>query len=98
MENNESSLYCEYSHSFQEKCNIGYLSSRQMSLHSTKKFSNSLIEIFLVKTLNINDNLEESQKEELIKMLQEHSSTYAWEYTNMKGIDPNTCIHHIYIE
>ena len=22
-------------------------------------------------------------------MLQEHSSAYAWEYTDMKGIDPN---------
>ena len=31
-------------------------------------------------------------------MLQEHSSSYAWEYTDMKGIDPNICIHHIYIE
>ena len=31
-------------------------------------------------------------------MLQEHSSTYAWEYTYMKGNDPDTCIHHIYIE
>jgi len=31
-------------------------------------------------------------------MLQEHCSAYAWEYTNMKGIGPNTCIHHIYIE
>ena len=31
-------------------------------------------------------------------MLQEHSSPYSWEYTDMKGTDLNTCIHHIYIE
>lgn len=49
-----------------------------------ENFGNYLIEIFLGKTLNINNNLEESQKKELIKMLQEHSSAYAWEYTDMK--------------
>ena len=46
----------------------------------------------------MNKNLEKFQKEELIKALQKHSSAYAWEYTNMKGINPETCIHHIYIE
>ena len=30
-------------------------------------------------------------------MLQKYSSTYAWEYTDMKGIDLKTCMHHIYI-
>ena len=89
---------CESSHSFQEQCNIEYLSSRQLSWHSMEKFGNYTIEIFQGKTLNINNNLEEFQKKELIKMLQEHSSAYAWEYTDMKGIDPNTCIHHIYIK
>jgi len=59
-----------------------------------EKFGNSTIEIFQGKTLNTNNNLGEFQKKELIK----HSSAYAWEYTNMNGIDPNTCIHHIYIE
>ena len=59
------------------------------------KFGNYLIKKFPGKTLNINNNLEESQKKELVKMLQEHSSAYAWEYTEMKGIGPNTCMHHI---
>lgn len=31
-------------------------------------------------------------------MLQKHSSSYAWKYIDMKGIDPNTCVHHIYIQ
>ena len=61
-------------------------------VNSIEKIGNSTIEIFQGKTLNINNNLEEFQKKELIKMLQEHSSTYAWEYTDMKGIDPNNCI------
>ena len=42
--------------------------------------------------------MEKFQQEELIKTLQKHSSSYAWEFTDMKGINPETCIHHIYIE
>ena len=98
IENHESSSQCVNSQNFQEQCNIEYLSSRQMSLYSMEEFGNSSIEIFLGKKLKINKNLEEFQKEELIKTLQKHSSAYAWEYTNMKGINPKTCIHHIYIE
>jgi len=96
MNNNDSSSYFEQEKKFQEQCNVEYLSSHQMDLHSMENFGNSLIEIFPGKTLNINDNLEESQNQQLIKMLQEHSSTYAWEYTNMKGIYPNTCMHRTY--
>eukprot|EP00253_Pinus_taeda_P031339 PITA_31339 len=83
---------------FQLDSNIGYLSSRQMSLYSMEEFNSSTIEIFPGKTLNINKNLEKSQHEELTKILQKHSTAFAWEYTDMKGIDPKTCIHHIYIE
>jgi len=97
LENFETSS--EYDHTqFQLDSDIEYLSSRQMSLFSMEKFGSSTIEIFPVKTLNINKNLETSQQGELTKILQKHSTAFAWEYTNMKGIDPKTCIHHIYIE
>ena len=69
-----------------------------MSLYSMDKFGSSKIKIFPGKTLNINKNPEKSQQEKLVKILQRHSSTYAWEYTDMKGISPMTCTHHIYIE
>ena len=69
-----------------------------MSLYSMEEFGSSTIEIFPCRTLNINKNLEKLQQEELIKTLQKHSVAFAWEYTDMKGIDPKTCIHHIYIE
>eukprot|EP00253_Pinus_taeda_P004662 PITA_04662 len=89
----------EYDHTqFQLDSDIEYLSSRQMSLYSMEEFGSSAIEIFPCKTLNINKNLEKSQQGELTKILQKHSTKFAWEYTDMKGIDPNTCIHHIYIE
>ena len=68
-----------------------------MSLYSMEEFGSSTIEIFPGKTLNINKNLEKSQQEELTKISQKHSAAFAWEYTDMKGIDPKTCIHHIYI-
>ena len=97
MENFESSP--EYEHDqFQEKSNIEYLSSRQMSLYSMEEFGSSTIEIFPGRTLNINNNLDKLQQEKLIKTLQQHSVAYAWEYTDMKGISPKTCIYHIYIE
>eukprot|EP00253_Pinus_taeda_P035613 PITA_35613 len=83
---------------FQWESDIEYLSSRKMSLYSMEGFGSSTIEIFPGKTLNINKNLEKSQQEELTKILQKHSIALAWEYTDMKGIDPKTCIHHIYIE
>ena len=98
MNNNDSSSYCEKDKSFQEQCNIESLSSYQIVLNSMEKFGNSQVEVFLGKTLNINNNPEELQKKKIIMMLQKHSFAYAWEYTDMKGIDPSTFIHHIYIE
>lgn len=98
IENHEPSLYCDDSQNFQEQCNIKYLYSRQMSLHSMEKIGNSSVENFPGKTLNINENLEELQKTKFVEILQKHSYTCAWEYTYIKGIDPKTCMHHIYIE
>ena len=69
-----------------------------MSLYSMEEFGSSTIEIFPGRTLTINKNLGKLQQEELIKTLQKHSAAFVWEYTDMKGINPKTCIHHIYIE
>lgn len=94
LENFETSS--EYDHTqFQLYSDIEYLSSRQISLFSMEEFRSSAIEIFPGKTLNINKNLERSQQGELTKIVQKHSTAFAWEYTDMKGIDPKTCIHHI---
>ena len=32
-----------------------------------------------------------------MNILREQKDAFSWEYTNMKGIHPNLCIHHIYI-
>eukprot|EP00253_Pinus_taeda_P012294 PITA_12294 len=97
LENFERSS--EYDHTqFHLNSYIEYLSSRKMSLYSMEEFGSSATEIFPDKTLNIKKNLGKSQQEELTKILQKHSTAFSWEYTDMKGIDPKTCIHHIYIK
>jgi hypothetical protein len=56
------------------------------------------IEISPGKSLNINANLDEQQKQNLIQVLSKYQQAFAWEYSDMKGIDPQLCTHHIYIE
>ena len=50
------------------------------------------------KVLHINAGLTESQQEQLLKVLKKKYGAFAWEYTDMKGIHPDTCIHHIYMD
>lgn len=72
IEKNEQYLYYENSQTFQEKFNIEYLLSRQMYLHCMENFGNSLIEIFPGTTLNINENLEELQRNQLVETLKKN--------------------------
>jgi hypothetical protein len=34
----------------------------------------------------------------LIALLKKYHKTFAWEYTDMQGIHPKTCTHHIYTD
>jgi hypothetical protein len=56
------------------------------------------VEIHPGKALNINAKLNSSQQKHLIEILRKHSSAFAWDYTDMKGIHPNLCTHHIYLK
>ena len=61
--------------------------------------SNSkVVEIEAGKTLNINKNITVEQEEKLVQLLQKYKAAFAWDYPDMKGIDPQLCTHHIYIE
>lgn len=61
--------------------------------------SNSkVVEIELGKTLNINANLTLDQETKLVHLLRKYQESFAWDYLDMKGIDPQLCTHHIYIE
>eukprot|EP00253_Pinus_taeda_P032891 PITA_32891 len=56
------------------------------------------VEIELGKTLNINPNLTDDEKQQLMKLLRENKEAFSWDYTDMKGISPELCTHHIYIK
>jgi hypothetical protein len=57
-----------------------------------------LVEIEPGKTLNINPSLTDAETQQLMKLLLEHKESFAWDYTNMKGISPELCTHRIYIK
>eukprot|EP00253_Pinus_taeda_P013007 PITA_13007 len=57
-----------------------------------------VVEIEPGKTLNINANLTPDQEIKLINLLRKYQGVFAWDYPDMKGIDPQLCTHHIYIE
>ena len=54
------------------------------------------VEISPGKSLYINASLETDQQRKLIQMIQGKSDAFAWDYSDMKGIHPYTCMHHIY--
>eukprot|EP00253_Pinus_taeda_P019666 PITA_19666 len=56
------------------------------------------VEIEPGKTLNINPNLTDDQKQQLMNLLRENKEAFAWDYTDMKGISPELCTHRIYIK
>eukprot|EP00253_Pinus_taeda_P012276 PITA_12276 len=57
-----------------------------------------IVEIEPGKTLNINAKLTPEQETKLIHILTKYKNAFAWDYLDMKGIDPQLCTHHIYIE
>ena len=54
------------------------------------------MEIITGKYLYTNSSLESDQQRKLIQMIQGQSDTSSWDYSDMKGIHPDTYIHHIY--
>ena len=62
----------------------------------SSKTSTLPIEISPNKFLHINPDLYEQQKADLIQILQQQEKAFAWDYQDMKGIQPKTRSHHIY--
>lgn len=54
------------------------------------------VEINPGKSLYINASLERDQQQKLIQMIQGQFGAFAWDYSDMKGIHPDTCMYHIY--
>lgn len=57
----------------------------------------TLVEISLGKSLHISSDLDSSQQDHLVTLLQDHLDAFAWSCKDMKGIPHKTCTHHIYI-
>lgn len=64
---------------------------------SSMQESSKALEILPGKMLNINNALTKEQKNSLTTVLQAHVVAFAWDYHDIKSIDPNLCMHMIYI-
>lgn len=86
---------------FQETCTVQTLRNSFIDIFPVNTISNpttKTIEVYPGKHLNIGNQLQSAQEQEVIALLQKYSKAFAWDYTDMQGIHPNTCIHHIYID
>ena len=55
------------------------------------------VDIFPRKTLNLNFTLDNLHQNQLVRILQKYSSSFSWEYIDMKGIHRDIYIHNTYI-
>ena len=70
----------------------------EQQIPTTVVHNRKTIEIAPGRPLNINANLDEQQQQKLIHVLSKYQQDFAWEYSDMKGIDLQLCTHHIYVE
>jgi hypothetical protein len=85
---------------FQEQLDPSIVSSTSF-IFEIDEFSMSYTmpyEISPEKFLHINFGLDADQRKQLVSILKEQIGAFTWEYTDMKGMHPDTCIHHIYTQ
>jgi hypothetical protein len=70
----------------------------EQKIPTTAVHNNKSVEISPGRSLNINAHLDVQQQQKLIQILSKYQQAFAREYFDMKGIDPQLCTHHIYIE
>jgi hypothetical protein len=85
---------------FQEQLDPSILSSTYFifEIDESATYYTMPYEISPIKFLHINFGLYADQHKQLVNILKEQSGAFSWEYTDMKGVHPNTCIHHIYTQ
>eukprot|EP00253_Pinus_taeda_P020244 PITA_20244 len=86
---------------FQETCTIHSLQTTFHNIFPIQSITNTqskTMEISPGKTLNIGTHLDSSQEKKLIQLLRKYHKAFAWDYTDMHGIHPETCTHHIYTD
>ena len=47
--------------------------------------------------MNVRKSLTPKQQKDVLQLLQTHQDAFAWDYTDMKGLDLALCTHQIYI-
>jgi hypothetical protein len=70
----------------------------EQQIPTTTIHNNKPIDISPGRSLNINANLDEQQQQKIIQVLSKYQQAFSWEYSDMKGVDPQLCTHHIYVE
>ena len=50
------------------------------------------------RALRVNHQLPKDFKEKLSKLFQEYEDVFAWDHTELKGIDPKVCQHRILLK
>ena len=88
-----------FTEDFQEQYYPSTISSSVVLFIDEKVGASTIpMEISPGRSLFINANLSQDQQNQLVKLLKAQPVAFAWIYTNMKGIHPDTCIHHIYMQ
>ena len=57
---------------------------------------NKEVEIEPEKTLKFISTLSDQQTKMLTSVLKKHKTAFTWDYSDMRGLHPNFCTHHIY--
>jgi hypothetical protein len=83
---------------FQEQLDPSILSSTYFIFEIDESSMSYIMpyEISPGKFLHINSRLNTDQQKQLVDILKEQIRAFSREYTDMKGIHLDTCIHHIY--
>jgi len=67
--------------------------THDQSIPTAFVYNSKNIEIEPGKTLSINKNLTAEQEEKLVQLLRKYKEAFAWDYPDIKGIDPQRCTH-----
>jgi len=62
--------------------------TNDQSIPTTSVYNRKTIKIEPRKTFNINKNLTGDQEQKLVQLLRKYKEFFAWDYLDIKGIDP----------
>ena len=66
------------------------------TLPSTLKYA--FLDEEKAKPVNISSKLDTKEEEQLLEVLRKNKEAIGWTLTDLKGLDPSLCTHHIFLE